>query len=334
MTRPAGIFRFEPNGEPGEIEMLSVTVMPLRDATEMYMTQLSITRPQDRSNVLNVSVSNHNPVMAAAFANEVVDVYNENAINSKQESAMATIQFIDERLYAVGAELSDVDSTIENFKSTNAAVDIMSETKLSLETSQQYKTQMLTTEIQLDMIKGIGDMLNSSGDTGLLPVNIGIEDVALSDAINRYNELVLERMRLGDATSDSNPVIRELNEQIVSMKNSLRRSVDNVYNSLQIQRDALERQIAQISSKVSTIPYLERETVSIERNQEIKAALYTYLLNKREETALSMVATTPVAQIIDRALVNPEPVATRKSLIVLAFFAIGLILPAIVIYLI
>jgi hypothetical protein len=191
------------------------------------------------------------------------------------------MRFIDERLQAVEGELSDVDTAIEKFKSDNSAVDIISETKLSLETSRQYEDDLLKTEIQLEMLSAIGDILNGKEEIGILPVNIGIENQALSNAINKYNELVLERMRLGTETSDDNPVIREMNAQIISMQHSLKKSIENVANSLQIQNESLRQQLAQVSDKVSNIPYLERETVSIERNQEIKAALYTYLLNKR-----------------------------------------------------
>lgn len=132
------------------------------------------------------------------------------------------MRFIDERLQAVEGELSDVDTAIEKFKSDNSAVDIISETKLSLETSRQYEDDLLKTEIQLEMLSAIGDILNGKEEIGILPVNIGIENQALSNAINKYNELVLERMRLGTETSDDNPVIREMNAQIISMQHSLK----------------------------------------------------------------------------------------------------------------
>ena len=102
----------------------------------------------------------------------------------------------------------------DRFKSDNSAVDIISETKLSLETSRQYEDDLLKTEIQLEMLSAIGDILSGKEEIGILPVNIGIENQALSNAINKYNELVLERMRLGTETSDDNPVIREMNAQI------------------------------------------------------------------------------------------------------------------------
>lgn len=335
-----GKFRLEKNATfekanfNGDDHLIKISVTTIRRAANRYAKLLTVSQAEKYSNIVYVSMTNQVPVGAAEMVNTLIEEYNWDAINSKRETARATMNFIDERLASVSVELADVDMSIEKFKSKNSAVDIETEAGLSLKNTAEYEDKLLQTEIQLDMIKAIGDILTKSKSLGTLPVNIGIEDIALSNAISRYNELVLDRMRLGVDSSVDNPVIREMNAQIASMQGSLKQSVDNVYSSLLIRRNSIKEQLTLLMGKVNNLPYLERETVSIGRDQEIKATLYAFLLNKREETALTMVATAPVANVIDPAVVNPEHVAPNRSMIVLLFLVIGLILPAVVIYII
>lgn len=325
---------FNPANFDAEDKAVKIAVTTVRRASNRYAKLLTVSQAEKYSNIVYVSMTNQVPVGAADMVNSLIEEYNWDAINSKRETARATMNFIDERLASVSVELADVDLSIEKFKSLNSAVDIEAEAGLSLKNSAEYQDRLLQIEIQLDMIKAIGDILTTNKEVGTLPVNIGIEDISLSNAISRYNELVLDRMRLGVDSSTDNPVIRELNAQLASMQSSLKQSVDNVYGSLLITRNSLKEQLVQLTGKVNNLPYLERETVSIGRDQEIKATLYAFLLNKREETALTMVATAPVANVIDPALVNPEHVAPNRSMIALLFIVIGLILPAVVIYII
>ena len=328
-----GVFRIlqqhmtvEPQGK-GEI--VTVAVVPVRNVAENYARRLNVAQAQKMSDVVNVSFNSNLPQQAAEVVNRLIAVYNQDAMETKRETARATLNFIDERLQSVAVELGDVDAAIERFKSQNSAVDITYEAGLSLQTVRDYENQLLATEIQIEMLNAIAEILESDS-VGILPVNIGIQDQALSSAIDQYNELIIEKMRLGPNISDNNPIIKDINTQISSMQSALKES----FNALRIQQESLQKQLSRITQKVHTIPSLERETVSIERDQEVKATLYAFLLNKREETALSLVATTPVAQVIDAAIVDPQPVAPRRSLIVLIFMIIGALLPAVIIYLI
>src|SRR5699024_9971859 len=246
VTDTAGIFRLYRNtavwNDAKMDNTIKIHVNPIRNAAEAYSKgALNVSLAQKYSNIDHVSLTDNNPQKAAALTNKLIEVYNDEAINSKRKTAEATIRFIDERLGIVKNELSDVDTAIEKFKSDNSAVDIMSETKLSLETSRDYNTQLLETEIQLEMLHAIDDILDDEEEIVILPVNIGINDQSLANAINKYNELVLERMRLGTETSDNNPVIREMHTQIISSQQSLRQSIDNLSKSLNIQKESLQK---------------------------------------------------------------------------------------------
>lgn len=314
---------------------ISISVRPVRQMAEEYSKRLNIVQAEKYSNVVNVAMTDMTPQKSAEMINKLISVYNQMAIDGKREVDRITRDFIEERLANVEIELGDIDNAIQQFKSDNSAVDIKAEAGISLQSSMKYGEQLLETEIQLDMLKSILEILNKKTDEpGLLPVNIGITDAALSSAIQDYNTIVLNKMRLSDIPSANNPILKELSAQIFSTQAALTQSVKNVYSALVIKRDSLNEKIGSITGKFSNLPYLERETVAIERDQKIKAALYSFLLNKQEETQLSMVAIAPVAKIIDPAIPVFQHVSPNRSIIVLMFLIVGMLFPALLIYLI
>lgn len=321
--------------EPVYDKQITISVNPVRKSAEKYSKLLEVSTAEKYSNIVNVAMTAHIPQKAPEMVNKLIAVYNQMAIDGKREMDNATRKFIEDRLAAVEIELSDVDSAIEKFKSSNSAIDIKSEAGYSIQSSMKYGEQLLETEIQLDMLKSIKDLLQKqkSAEPGLLPVNIGINDGSLANAIRDYNEIVLTKMRLSSVPNANNPVLRDLESQILSVQASLMQSIENVYSALKIKRQSLNDKIASISGKVSNLPYLEKETVAIERDQEIKATLYGFLLNKLENTQLSMVATAPVAKVIDPAITDENHISPNRSIIVLICLLIGLLFPALLIYL-
>ena len=266
--------------------------------------------------------------------NTLISVYNTDAINDKNQIVMNTSNFINDRLIVIEKELGDVDSDIESYKREHQLTDISSETGMYLQTSSQYRQEGLSLENQLSLAKYIKNYLTDPGKSSdLIPANTGISDVNIESQIGEFNEMLLKRDKLISNSSSKNPVVQDLNNSLIAMKQTIIRSVDNLIVGLNIKIKNIRAQEEQTSRRISAVPTQQKEVLSVERRQKIKEELYLYLLNKREENELTQRMTESNARIIDPAAGSNAPVAPKSMMILLASIVLGCAIPAGVLWL-
>lgn len=179
----------------------------------------------------------------------------------------------------------------------------------------------------------MSDYLNSSDDFTLLPSNLGIENPNVAQSINQYNDLIIRRQRLLNSSTEENPVVIELSNQINQYKLNVKENLRTVTLALNLEEKDLRKQFNKINGKISQIPSIAKSSRDIERQQSIKESLYLYLLQKREETAISLAVTTPKAKIVDKSYTAKQPVSPRPKIVYLSALLIGLIIPFGIIFL-
>lgn len=302
-----------------------------------YRTAMKSSVANKMSSIINISLNDIVAKRAEDIINTLIDVYNEDAVNDKQQIAEATADFIDVRLAIISKELGAVDSDIKTFKTRNSMVDIQAETEKNLTVSTKLQADALSVESQLEMSKFIKDYLNDpQKENSLIPATgLGNSGAAASLAtqIAAYNELVLRREKLLQNSSANNPVIQQLNANRAAMKNAILASLDSNIATLDIQLKNLRREQGKTNARISSVPLQEQEYLTIARQQRIKEELYLYLLNKREENAISLAITENTARIIDSAFGPLRPVAPRKSFILLVMIVLGCAVPFAILYL-
>ena len=302
-----------------------------------YRTAMKSSVANKMSSIINISLNDIVARRAEDIINTLIDVYNEDAVNDKQQIAEATADFIDVRLAIISKELGAVDSDIKTFKTRNSMVDIQAETERNLTVSTKLQSDVLSTESQLEMSKFIKEYLNDpEKENSLIPAtgfgNSGTA-TSLASQIAAYNELVLRREKLLQNSSANNPVIQQINTNRVAMKNAILASLDSHIATLDIQLKNLRREQSKTNARISSVPIQEQEYLTIARQQRIKEELYLYLLNKREENAISLAITENTARIIDSAFGPMRPVAPRKSFIMLVVLFLGCAVPFGILYL-
>ena len=310
---------------------IRVTKSPLASIGAYYLANLGIRQEQDEASILTLSLKDNNPLRATDVLNMLITVYNEDAIRDKNQVAVNTANFINERLIIISRELGGVESELENFKRENIIMDINSTASSYMSESQQSNSQALELETQLRIAQYIKEYLeDQSHSDDLIPSNTGISNASVEGQITQYNTIKLRRDKLIEDSSDSNPVVAELNNSLHAMKQSIIRAIDNMIVTLNVRRnDALSRE-QRAKVRASSIPTKEREMLTIERQQKIKEALYLFLLNRREENALSQAMVDNNARVIDGADGSNAPISPNRNRILLLGLLIGLAVPAVI----
>ena len=284
------------------------------------------------TSVAVISLKNSNVQRGKDFINKLLEMYNINTNNDKNEVAQKTAEFINERIGIISKELGSTEKDLESFKRGAGITDLTSDAQIALTGSAEYEKKRVENQTQINLLQDLQKYMQSEGYE-VLPSNIGLQDLNLAAAINRYNEVLVERKRLLRTSTENNPTIINLDTSIHAMKENVQVSLDRVLRGLFITKADLDREANRYSRRISEAPGQEREFVSIARQQEIKAGLYLMLLQKREENAITLAATANNAKIIDDAIADDAPVSPKGRMIYLIALVLGVGIPVGVIYL-
>ena len=299
-----------------------------------YANSLSIAPTSKTTSVVVVSLKNSNTRRGKDYIDKLLEMYNINANNDKNEVAQKTAEFINERIGIISKELGSTEQDLENFKRSAGITDLSSEAQIALTGNAEYEKKRVENQTQINLVMDLQRYMSSGNDYEVLPGNIGLRDAASVGAIDRYNEMLIERKRLLRTSTENNPTIINLDTSIRAMRSNVQATLDATLKGLQITKDDLAREANRYSRRINDAPTQERQFVSIARQQEIKSGLYLMLLQKREENAITLAATANNAKIIDEALSDDSLVSPKRMVIYLAALVFGIGLPVGIIYLI
>jgi uncharacterized protein involved in exopolysaccharide biosynthesis len=235
--------------------------------------------------------------------------------------ASSTAEFVDARLRLIEKELLDAEVEIERYKERHGIVDLETEAKLYLEEGAEYKKQVAEIETQINLVNYVADFIRDDARSNMLvPANLGIEDVALVHLIDEYNQLVMKKLRVRRTATSDNPVIEQLDAQLVVLRENIITSIISVNNQLVISKNDFERRFGNINQQRYNLPSQERQFIEVLRNKELKEALYLLLYEKREEIALSLASTVTPAKIIATPQMHPD--VLNPNLMMIAFLCL------------
>lgn len=306
--------------------------LPMKVA-RAYCENLKIEPTSKTTSVAVISLKNSSLQRGQDFINQLLEMYNRNTNNDKNEIAQKTAEFIDERINIISKELGSTEANLENFKRNAGITDLTSEAQIALTGNAEYEKKRVENRTQISLIEDLRKYIRGN-EYEVLPGNIGLQDPGLVATIERYNEMLVERKRLLRTSTENNPTIINLDTSIRAMKSNVQATLDGSLKGLLITKADLEREASRFSRRISDAPGQERQFVSIARQQEIKAGLYLMLLQKREENAIALAATANNAKIIDEAIADDIPVSPKRRMIYLIALVLGIGIPVGIIYLI
>ena len=318
-----------------EVRHISTVVSQPFGVAKGYQWALTITPTSKATSVATVSLVNTNIQRGQDFINKLMEMYNQNTNNDKNEVAEKTREFINERIKIIDEELGNTEEKLETFKRKAGLTDISSDAQLAVSGNAEYEKKRVENGTQINLVRDLAKYINNpSNEYEVLPSNIGLTDNGLTTQLERYNELVIERKRLLRTSTESNPMIINLDMSIRAMKANVKTAIDGTLQGLLIVKADLDREAGRFSRRISDAPGQERQYVSIARQQEIKAGLYLMLLQKREENAITLAATANNAKIIDEPATEGDPVSPKPKMIYMIALVLGVGLPVGIIFLI
>jgi len=296
-----------------------------------YQNSLKIEAQQKPATVINISVNDNNVKRGEDFINYLVYFYRQAEVSEKNRAAKNTLQFIDNRLDSLSGQLNNAESKIEGYRSQNELTDVNAQSQIYLQQMQLNGEKLNDINIQLNIINKIEDYLNQPGNNGSVPSTLGITDQHLVDLVQKLSDAQLERGKLLATLPEKNPAFEPLNNEIAGLKVAIKENIKNIKASMLTTRQSLQGFKSSVQSSIKNVPVQEHQLAGMGRQQSNKSALYNYLLQQREQIALTYASSASNVRLVDAAHILPLK-ASKKYIPFGIAFLFGLLFPAGFIY--
>ena len=335
--KPYGSFTVVAATDQLPTKMVKPVIIVFHDIRKLandYSKKLTVTAVNKQASILTLNMTDAVPGKGKDIINKLIEIYDKDAVEDKNSIASNTISFIDERLKYLGAEVSNVEKKVEEFKQKNSVADVTSQIHQSLEEASGYNKQVSEYSVQIDVLESIEKYVSQSANQQqLIPGTLNVQDPTLSGLISKFNELQLDRERMLRTAQESNPVVVSMTEQIANLRVNILKNLESLKNNLLVSRKNSQFKSGQFGSRIQQVPTIERGLEEISRQQDLKRALYLYLLQKREEAALALAATVSNSRVIDPATASEYPISPQKPAVLFISLLLGLGLPFAFVYL-
>jgi len=294
---------------------------------ELLQKQITVDQVTKKANVVSLTMEDKNRIRGKEILNTLISLYNENGQVDKNGETKLMDDFLGGRINLLNAELDSVERNIERYKKENNLTDIDEEAKIILDKSQDFKEKQIEAESQYTVIELVEEFLTKKENRySLVPLNIGLNDKTVLEGLQSYNEALLDRIKLLMTTKPGNPAIDLTNKQIDAMRANMIETVRSIKSGLGRARGDLASQENYFLSRIGNMPTQEREFISIKRQQMIKQELFMFLLQKREENALTQALVKPKAKIVDAAYVLSDPISPKLSVVLILSVVLSFII--------
>jgi capsular exopolysaccharide synthesis family protein len=325
-TTPWGKLKFVPNERQTTTALgpLTFELNKPKDVAPGIISNLDVKSANKLSTTINLTLRDEISQRGEDILNKLLIAYNRLSIEEKKGAAANTLEFIEVRLAKVEGELDSIESLVQTYRTNKGVVDLGEQGKMYLENVGSNDRKMADLSMQLAALDEMENYVSSNSNKGdLLPATSGITDPVLEDMMQKLYNKKVEYGTLLKTTAENNPYAIAVAKEI----EQLRPLVLDKLRNFRLSMDAGKRNLASINSgynsQLRTIPQKERELTNISREQLIKKGIYSYLLEKREQTALASSSANSDSKIIDLATSTTVPVSPKKSLIYFAVLAVA-----------
>lgn len=319
LTTDYGILRFnvtEPSKLMDPVKKYYFQLIAIPSKTKNILDNLKVSSANKLSSVIELKYNDFTPQLAQDVLDHVISAYNNAAINEKNILAKSTLAFIEERLNVVGAQLSDIEQQIQQYKAQSGAFDISTQGQLFLQNVSSNDQKLSEINVQLSVMNDLQGQLESNANlSGNHTVMLGNVDPILTQMIGSLNAAELEREKLKKTVAENNPMLVSISDQIAKIKENINNNIKDQRRNLEAAKNNLYATNTNYNNLLHDIPNKERALLEISREQNIKSGIYSFLLQKREESELSFVSNIAESRIINHAQAMNTPVSPNVMIV-------------------
>ena len=330
-----GIVKFTLNGNYmlRDGESLKATMIAPEIAAGKYVESLNVAQASKTTTIVDLVLNDEIPQRAIDYLKQLAIVYNRQANEDKNEIAVRTEQFINQRLEKINTELGNTEGQLENYKKRNNMVELKMNASQAVANADQYAQKLNEANTQVALLDELTKYMNEPSNRHQpIPSNVGLSDASATSLINEYNRIALQRNQLLHSASENSPTVTPLTAQLDDLNSSIKRAMTQARAGLKIQRNSIAAQAGKYEGQINNTPEQERMLTQIGRQQEVKSGLYLMLLQKREENSISLAATADKGKLIDNPVFAGK-VTPKNSMIMLIALILGLAIPAGILFL-
>ncbi len=309
-----------------------VKIMPPMLVARKYLAAMNVAATSKQTDIAEITLKDANPKRGIDFLRALVNCYNRQANADKNEIALKTEEFINERIEKINEELGKTESKLQSYKKVNEVVDLQLDAAQTLQMTNEYSTKLAEASSQIQLLDYLRQYVdNPANQYSIIPSNVGMTDAASTALITSYNQAVQDRNRYLQTASAHAPQVLTLTSTLDQLQVSIINALTQARRSAEIQRKSVQDQYSKYQNRVGKTPDQERVLTEIGRQQEVRSGLYLMLLQKREENSISLAATADKGKLID----DPQYlgiVSPKRSIILLAALVLGFALPLLVLF--
>ena len=310
-----------------------VAIRPPMSVASKILGNLSVSPTSKLTSIAELTLKEKNYRRGMDILRQLNICYNRQANADKNEVALRTEEFINDRMTKLNEELDKTEGNIQQFKQANAMTTVGVDAAQSVQMSNEFSARLSEANSQVEMLDYMREFVNNPKNKyQIIPSNVGVTDGASTSLINSYNKAVQDRNRLLKAASEEAPQVKTLTATIEELQASIQTALMQARRSADINRQGIQSQFTKFQGRVSAAPLQERVLSQVGRQQDVKSALYMLLLQKREENSIALAATADNGKLIDEPLFGGK-VSPKGPIILLAALILGFAIPGLFIWL-
>jgi capsular exopolysaccharide synthesis family protein len=310
-----------------------ISTVPLQKEVKGILENLELATTNKNTSVIQLIFETKNLQRGQKILNDIIEAYANAAIDDKRQIADFTLNFIEDRLSLVTSQLDSVERDIETFKETNSIVDLSQQGKLFLESVRSQDEELNKIAIQLSVVKDIENYVNGkSNHPGSTPSLVGITDPMLNSLLPKLHDVEFAYNKRKNVVGERDEQLVVMEEEMRKLRANIKESVNQTKRNLEISQSQLKSDLQSKMVTLTSLPGKERMLLDISRQQAIKNSIYTFLLEKREESAISFASTVSDVRVVEPAEGDIEPVRPNRMLVLFIAIFLSVFAPSVYIY--
>jgi len=307
---------------------IGIRVLSLHQKALEFIEFLDVSAMGEKSSTLHMALKDYVPSRAEAVLMELIALYNQQSIDDKNKVFENSLNLLNERIKLITDELSEAEFSVESYKRRNNLVEISAEGSLLMRDLADYNKEIAGTDVQLEILSSIQEFLERNKENfEFVPTNLNINNLTLTQQLTNFNTLLSDRDRLRNQFGPSHPDLILVEKQIRNLRQTIIENIRGIKADIQLGRNAKEQLSASVQNRMQSLPSRERGLIDLERNKNLKENLYLYLLEKREQSAISLAVTTATGRVIEPAQAG-DPFSPKPAQILLIALFLGLAIPS------